>query len=65
MNYLSAKNEIRQVETYAMDLLWVCARDRLAKTPPMPSEIWSGKNKIDRRSGKQIINDLIKGLGGE
>lgn len=31
----------------------------------MPSEIWNGKNKIDRRSAKQIIDDLLDNLGGE
>ena len=47
-----------------MDLLWSLA-NRYYDDLPMPSEIWSNKNKIDRRSGNQIIDDLIKQLGGE
>ena len=47
-----------------MDLVWSIAR-RYYDGLPMPSEIWSGKDKIDRRSGEQIIDDLIKKLGGE
>ena len=49
---------------YAMDILWSIAK-RHYPDLPMPSEIWSGKDKIDRRSGEQIIDDLIKKLGGE
>ena len=49
---------------YAMDILWSIAR-RYYPDLPMPSEIWSGKNKIDRRSSKEILDDLLNKLGGE
>ena len=60
-----AKYEERQVDLYAMDLLWSIARKNLANDVPMPSEIWNNKVKNDRRSGKQIVDDLLKKLGGE
>lgn len=63
-SYLIAKNEEKRVELYAMDLLWGIAKTHYDGLP-MPSEIWLNKDKIDRRSGKQIIDDLIKELGGE
>lgn len=47
-----------------MDLIWLLAKvnyDGLKQ----PSDIYYKKNKVDRRSGKQIAKDLIKGLGGE
>ena len=65
INYLLAKHEERQVDLYAMDLLWSLARSHLANDVPMPSEIWNNKVKNDRRSGKQIVDDLLKKLGGE
>ena len=54
-----------KVELYAMDLLWSLAKRNYQGDIPMPSELWNDKNKIDRRSGKQIMHDLIEGLGGE
>ena len=48
-----------------MDLLWSLARRNYTGDLPMPSEIWNNTNKIDRRTGKQIISDLINKLGGE
>ena len=62
---MAAKQHERQTDLYAMDLLWSIAKRNLDGDVPMPSEIGSGTNKIDRRSGKQIINDLLNGLGGE
>lgn len=59
-----AKRENKYIELYAMDLLWSIAKERYTDLP-MPSEIWSRKAKKDNRSGKQIVNDLLKGLGGE
>ena len=47
-----------------MDLIWGIAK-RYYPDLPMPSEIWSNTNKIDRRNTKQIINDLLNQLGGE
>ena len=63
--YLSARNEVRQCENYTADLLWVLAKRNLQGDVPMPSEIWNNKNKIDRRTGKEIISDLLNKLGGE
>jgi hypothetical protein len=63
-NYLGARLEAKQVDLYAMDLLWGLAKRHYPEIP-MPSELWNGKNKIDRRSGKQIMQDLMDGLGGE
>lgn len=65
INYLTAKDGQMKVELYAMDLLWSLAKRNYQGDIPMPSELWNDKNKIDRRSGKQIMNDLIEGLGGE
>ena len=65
MNYLSARNEIREIEMYTADLVWSLSKRHYSGDIPMPSEIWNNKNKIDRRSGKQIVNDLINKLGGE
>lgn len=48
---------------YAMDLLWAVAKDRLID-PQMPSEIWYGK-KEDTRSAKEILTDIMNGIGGE
>lgn len=63
VTYLLAKDEIRQLELYAMDMLWVIARKQLATDILMPSEIWADKKK-DMRSGKQIMEDLYKKLVG-
>jgi len=65
LNYLAAKNEVRAIELYSMDMLWALTKRHYSSDIPMPSEVWNNKNKIDRRSGKQIVNDLIKKLGGE
>ena len=63
-NYLAAVTEQKRVDLYAMDLIWSIAK-RYYPDLPMPSEIWSGKNKIDRRSSKEILDDLLNKLGGE
>lgn len=65
LSYLSAKAEIRNVQLYTSDLIWKLVQVKVRGDIPMPSEIWMGKNKVDRRSGKQIMGDLLKGLGGE
>lgn len=61
---MTAKSEEKRVELYVMDLIWGIAKQHYDGLP-MPSEIWTNKDKIDRRSGKQIIGDLLKNLGGE
>lgn len=48
-----------------MDLLWSLVKSKVESDIPMPSEIWINKNKIDRRSKKEIIRDTLNGLGGE
>lgn len=49
-----------------MDLLAVMAKGMaLKEDAQMPSDIWHNKNRADNRSAKQIINDLLHGLGGE
>lgn len=50
---------------YTADLVWKLVKAKYDGDFPMPSEIWSNRNKIDRRSAKQIVNDLINKLGGE
>ena len=65
MSFLAARTEVRQWENYTADLLWAVAKRNLQGDIPMPSEIWNNKSKIDRRSGKQIVQDLLKKLGGE
>ena len=63
-NYLIAKTEDKRLEVYAMDLLWSIANLHYGGLPK-PSEVWMDKDTTDRRSGEQIIDDLIKKLGGE
>lgn len=49
---------------YAMDLIYLIAKkdyNGLRK----PSDLYYHRKKIDRRNSKQIIDDLIKNLGGE
>lgn len=65
MNYLAARGEEKQVELYAMDLLWKLTTKFFVLESPMPSEIWNNMKRVDRRSGTQIVNDLLKGLGGK
>lgn len=50
---------------YTNDLIWKLVKAQYDGDIPMPSEVWNGTNKIDRRSGKQIVNDLLEKLGGE
>ena len=57
---MQAKNEVKQLDLYTMDLLWSIAQRNLQSDVPMPSEIWT-----DKRTAKQIMKDLIKGLGGD
>lgn len=64
-NYLRAKDEAKQIDLYVSDLLWKIVKVHYDGDFPMPSEIWNGKNKIDRRSAKQIMDDLLNNLGGE
>lgn len=62
---MQAKNEVRQLDLYTMDLLWSIAQRNLQSDVPMPSEIWNRKQKADKRTAKQIMKDLVKGLGGD
>jgi hypothetical protein len=62
---MTAKSEVRQIELYAMDLVWSLAKVKYSTDIPMPSEIWNNRNKIDRRSKREIVDDLLNGLGGE
>jgi len=65
INYLTAKSEVRYIDLYAMDLVWKLVQMKTDAPLPMPSELWANKNKVDKRSSKQIIKDLLDGLGGE
>ena len=65
VNYLRAKDEAKQIDLYTADLLWKLVKVHYDGDFPMPSEIWNNRNKIDRRSAKQIIDDLLDKLGGE
>ena len=47
-----------------MDLIALIAK-RHYNGITLPSEVYYKKHKVDRRSANQIINDVIKGLGGE
>lgn len=63
-SYLAAKAEQKKTEVYAWDLIWLLAKvhyDGLKQ----PSDVYYKQATVDRRSGKQIADDLIKGLGGE
>lgn len=64
MAYLSAKLEQKQVELYAMDLLWLDVKRHYDKLR-QPSDVYFNRNKKDERNSKQIIEDTLKGLGGE
>lgn len=48
-----------------MDLVWKLVKAKYESDIPMPSEVWENKNKIDRRSASEIVNDLLDKLGGE
>ena len=47
-----------------MDLVWGIAKVHYDGLPK-PSEIWNNKNMVDHRTGKQIVEDVLKGMGGE
>ena len=62
--YLTAWLERANIELYAMDLVYLIAKksyDGLKQ----PSDLYYKRAKIDNRTGKQIIEDLVKNLGGE
>ena len=62
--YLGAKFEERRTELYAMDLLWLLARTKYDIHTPQPTEYELNNKKVDKRNGKQIVNDLMKKLEG-
>ena len=62
MAYLSAKIKEKQLQVYSMDLLWAVA-SRYYDSLKKPSDIYYGIK--DRRSAKQIMNDIVRKLGGE
>ena len=64
MAYLAAKGEERSIEIYGMDLAYMIASHYYSGLK-QPSDLYYKADRIDKRSGKQIVNDLIKGLGGE
>ena len=47
------------------DLIWAVAQANYKTEFQMPSDVWEGKKTKDERSGKQILDDLENGLGGE
>ena len=62
---MSAKLEEKQVDIYAMDLLWLIAK-RNYDGLKQPSDLYFNRDKkTDKRTKQQIIDDLLKGLGGE
>ena len=60
-NVLAAKAEKMRIQLYAADLIWMEVK-RHYKELPQPSAIASGKPMQDKRSARQIINDIIKKL---
>lgn len=62
--YLTAKFERANIELYAMDLVYLIAKKDYNGLR-QPSDLYFHKKKVDKRTGKQIIEDLIKNLGGE
>lgn len=64
INYLAAKEEQRQIELYGMDIVWKIAC-HYYNGLPQPSEVAYKRHKVDRRTGKQIVDDLLKSMGGE
>ena len=62
--YLNAKLERANIELYAMDLIYLIAK-RNYNGLRQPSDLYFQRKKVDRRTGKQIIEDLMKNLGGE
>lgn len=65
LNYLAAKYEAKRFDVYGMDLLWKIVKTKYEGDIPMPSEVFENKNKVDRRSAKQIIDDTLSKFGGE
>lgn len=62
--YLTAKLERANIELYAMDLVYLIAK-KSYNGLKQPSDLYFRKKKVDRRTSKQIIADLIRNLGGE
>ena len=47
-----------------MDLVWKLVKAKYDGDFPMPSEIYNNQYKVDKRTAKQIYNDVLEGLGG-
>ena len=62
MNYLLAKHEETQIRLYCMDLIALIAK-HYYNGVTMPSEVYNKKPKVNRRSAKQIVDDVMNGLG--
>lgn len=60
--YLSAKEEQKRVELYEADLLWLMV-SRYYEDLPRPSTVYHKNVKVDKRTAKQIQNDILKKLG--
>lgn len=58
---MNAKSEERRLRLYEMDLLWLNVK-RGYQNLPQPSEVANESRVRDNRSGKQIMNDMLKKL---
>ena len=62
--YLAARYERDSIDLYVKDLIWLIAKksyDGLKQ----PSDIYHNRNRTDTRGKSQIVNDILKHLGGE
>ena len=57
-----AKEERKQLELYAMDLLWLDVKRHYEKLP-QPSDVYTRKHTVDNRTAEEIIDDTINGIG--
>ena len=61
--YMTAKDDEKQIELYCYDLVWKLVQLKLASEIPSPSEIWNSEQKKDTRTAKQVMMDVVNGLG--
>ena len=62
--YLLAKGEEKEIELYGLDLIWLLVKTRYNGLT-QPSDIYHKKKIVDNRSGKEIAEDVLRGMGGE
>jgi hypothetical protein len=62
--YLAAMHERKMMELYCADLVWLIAKKDY-RNLRQPSDVYNNQQRTDTRSAKQIVDGLLKRLGGE